>query len=128
MEQALSQARVPTNLTIKHETKQITTTTRTEIKVRSSDELSEAYYQPPPSIEPEAVVDPELNEMPTVKVKWQTKLGRKAPATADTYKPHIKAFVKSRGNSDIFIQEDIDDYFAEVKKVDDRKSLNERES
>ena len=74
------------------------------------------------------MAEPELNEMPTVKVKWQTKLGRKPPATADTYKPQIKAFIKSRGNSDIFIQEDIDDYFAEVKKADDRKPLNMRES
>ena len=72
--------------------------------------------------------EPEFNEMPTVKVKWQTKLGRKPPATADTYKPHIKAFIKSRGNSDIFIQEDIDDYFAEIKRMDDLKPENKRDS
>ena len=74
------------------------------------------------------MVEPEFNEIPTVKVKWQNKLGLKSKTTAANYKPHIEAFIKARGSSDIFIQEDIDDYFAEVKKADDRKPLNERES
>ena len=41
--------------------------------------------------------------------------------TGSGYKPHIEAFIKARGNAVKFVQADIDSYFAEIKKADDRK-------
>ena len=59
--------------------------------------------------------------MPASKPKWKNKLDLKSKTTASGYKPHIKAFIKARGKSETFIQEDIDDYFANIKRTDDRK-------
>ena len=46
------------------------------------------------------------------KPKWMISLDLKSKATVDSYKPHIKAFIKAKGENNIFVQEDINDYFA----------------
>ena len=48
--------------------------------------------------------------------------------TGSGYKPHIEDFIRARGNAEIFVQADIDSYFAEIKKADDRKPQDQRES
>ena len=48
--------------------------------------------------------------------------------TASNYKPHIKAFIKAKGNYQIFVQPDIDEYFARINKADERKPEDQRES
>ena len=68
-----------------------------------------------------AEVGPEFNEMPASKPNWQTKLDLLKKNTASGYKPHIENFIKARGNHEKFVQADIDSYFAELKKADDRK-------
>ena len=72
IEQAISQARIHTNETIQEETEQfiIATRTRKNIARRSSEEQSEAYYQPPMPTEFEAQAEPEINEVPAAQLKW----------------------------------------------------------
>ena len=70
----------------------------------------------------------EVSKTQVTKPRWQNKLSHKKEATASSYKPHIEAFIKARGKSDTFVQEDIDDYFAQIRKDDELKSQNDRES
>ena len=59
---------------------------------------------------------------------WETKLGLKRRLTASAYKPHIKEFIKAKTNSQFFTQQDIDTYFLQIKRADERKPEDQRES
>ena len=83
---------------------------------------------PPEPTEYEAEAVPEFKEKPASKPRWQTRLNLKSPQTVRNYKPHIVSFIDSRGKSTVFVQADIDAYFAQIKRIDDRKPENERES
>ena len=74
------------------------------------------------------MAQPEITRKTAPKPKWQTKLARKSISTAGSYKPHIETFIEVMGKCDIFVQEDIDDYFDKLKKADDRKPQDKRES
>ena len=55
-------------------------------------------------------------------VKWENKLALKSYVTSANYKPHIKAFINDMGKGDIFVQDDVDDYFIRMQQQDDSKS------
>ena len=87
----------------------------------SSDEQSETHYRPAHFSEPEIESQPEIKKMPKTKPKWRTSLELKSKATVDSYKPHIIAFIKAKGDGKTFVQEDINDYFAQLKNDDESK-------
>ena len=64
---------------------------------------------------------PEIKKMPKTKPKWKTSLDLKSKATVDSYKPHIMAFIKAKGEHQTFDQEDINDYFEKLKDDDESK-------
>ena len=57
-----------------------------------------------------------------VSNSYETKLALKSRATQRNYKLHIKPFQKEFGrNTTIFIQDDIDAYFAKLHQIDQKK-------
>ena len=103
IKQAQLDSRGPNNHTYEHETQMITTIERTHMKVRGSDDQSEASYKPIQFSDPIIEIQPEVRSSPVKKPKWKNILDLKSKSTVSSYKPYIEAFIKARGQYDTFI-------------------------
>ena len=75
------------------------------------------------SQEPEA--QPKVDSF--AEAKWEAKLQLKSTSAQISYGYHIREFQKLKGYGSIFTQQEIDEYFLQVKKADDKKPFNKKE-
>ena len=63
-----------------------------------------------------------------IQARWKTKLANKSEQTQKAYSRHIKEFENAMNGATYLNQDDVDRYFSQLKKEDDKRPDGKQES